>query len=246
MDFERKHHRAIASVLYALDGSLLRNCHCLFGGGTAIALRFGEYRESVDIDFLVSDLAGYRQLRSLLTAAQGISGLLHDRAPPLRQVTELRADQYGLRTQLGVADVLIKFEVVFEARISLQEPGSADVVCNVATLTLVDMVASKLLANADRWADSGVFSRDVIDLAMIDAEPAVLHAGLEKAAAAYGDAVYKDLERALERLLSRSDWLDRCMLAMSISVPKALLWKRLRRLRSRLAAQASTSPSFNN
>jgi len=232
MDFERKHHQAIASVLYALDGALLRSCHCLFGGGTAIALRFGEYRESLDIDFLVSDLAGYRQLRSLLMAAQGISGLLHERAPPLRQVTELRADQYGLRTQLGVADVLIKFEVVFEARISLQEPGPADVLCNVATLTLVDMVASKLLANADRWADAGVFSRDAIDLAMMNPEPALLRAGMEKAVAAYGDTVPKDLERAVDKLLSRSDWLDRCMQAMSIRVPKALLWKRLRRLRN--------------
>ncbi|MES2552659.1 MAG: nucleotidyl transferase AbiEii/AbiGii toxin family protein [Pseudomonadota bacterium] len=236
MDFERKHHRAIASVLYALDGALLRSCHCLFGGGTAISLCFGEYRESVDIDFLVSDLAGYRQLRSLLVEAQGISGLLHDRSPPLRQVTELRADQYGLRTQLGVADVMIKFEVVFEARISLQKPGPEDVLCNVATLTLLDMVASKLLANADRWADSGVFSRDAIDLAMINPEPAVLQRGMEKAIAAYGDTVPRDLERALDKLLSRSDWLDRCMQAMSINVPKALLWKRLRSLRSRLIA----------
>jgi hypothetical protein len=40
--------------------------HCYFGGGTAMALRYGEYRESVDIDFLVSDLAGYREMRQLL------------------------------------------------------------------------------------------------------------------------------------------------------------------------------------
>ncbi|MCW2313780.1 nucleotidyl transferase AbiEii/AbiGii toxin family protein [Rhodoferax antarcticus] len=54
--FERPHHQRIAQVLYALDAQLLRDKHCLFGGGTAIALRYGEYRESVDIDFLVSDL----------------------------------------------------------------------------------------------------------------------------------------------------------------------------------------------
>ncbi|MBM3349738.1 MAG: nucleotidyl transferase AbiEii/AbiGii toxin family protein, partial [Betaproteobacteria bacterium] len=29
---------------------------CFFGGGTAITLRHGEYRESVDIDFLISDV----------------------------------------------------------------------------------------------------------------------------------------------------------------------------------------------
>ena len=58
--FERAHHRQVAEVLAALNAPLLADNHCLFGGGTAIALRHGEYRESVDIDFLVSDVAGYR------------------------------------------------------------------------------------------------------------------------------------------------------------------------------------------
>lgn len=61
--FERAHHRRIAAVLTALDGDRLRALSCLFGGGTAIALRCGEYRESVDIDFLVADADGYRELR---------------------------------------------------------------------------------------------------------------------------------------------------------------------------------------
>lgn len=57
--FERPHHQRIATVLSALDGSFLLDNNCLFGGGTAIALRHGEYRESVDIDFLVSDIGSY-------------------------------------------------------------------------------------------------------------------------------------------------------------------------------------------
>lgn len=57
--FERPHHQRIALILRALNAPLLRENHCLFGGGTAIALRYGEYRESVDIDFLVSDLTSY-------------------------------------------------------------------------------------------------------------------------------------------------------------------------------------------
>lgn len=58
--FEHLHHRRIAQVLESLDGPLLKENQCLFGGGTAIALRYGEFRESVDIDFLVSDLPSYR------------------------------------------------------------------------------------------------------------------------------------------------------------------------------------------
>ena len=74
--FERPHHRRIARVLSALDGDLLRETNCLFGGGTAMALRFGEHLESVDMDFLVSDLSSYRRLRQLLTGEAGFAGLL--------------------------------------------------------------------------------------------------------------------------------------------------------------------------
>ncbi len=70
--FERPHHQRIAHVLLSLDGPLLQSHHCLFGGGTAMALRYGEYRESVDIDFLVSDIASYRTLRQLPTNPEDV------------------------------------------------------------------------------------------------------------------------------------------------------------------------------
>lgn len=113
--FERVHHQRIARVLDALDGKLLRESHCLFGGGTAIALRFGEYRESVDIDFLVSDIASYRNLRQLLTGPVGFAGLLRAGAEVFTQTRELRADQYGIRTSLLLAEQPIKFEIVLES-----------------------------------------------------------------------------------------------------------------------------------
>ncbi len=71
MQFERPHHQRIAHVLAAMNGDALRQHGCLFGGGTCIALRYGEYLESVDIDFLVSDAGGYRELRHLLTGPNG-------------------------------------------------------------------------------------------------------------------------------------------------------------------------------
>lgn len=71
--FEREHHRRIAAVLQALDPLPLVSNGCLFGGGTAIALRYGEYRESVDIDFIVSYREGYRQLRQWLSQPEGIN-----------------------------------------------------------------------------------------------------------------------------------------------------------------------------
>ena len=43
--FEGPHHQRIAQILSALNGPLLRQHNCLFGEGTAIALRYGEYRK---------------------------------------------------------------------------------------------------------------------------------------------------------------------------------------------------------
>ncbi|MBW8306778.1 MAG: nucleotidyl transferase AbiEii/AbiGii toxin family protein [Thiobacillus sp.] len=229
--FERPHHQRIAQVLRALDGSLLRENNCLFGGGTAIALRYGEYRESVDIDFLVSDVGSYRTLRQLLTGLNGIAAILRDDAEPLTQAREVRADQYGIRTMLRVADQPIKFEIVLEGRIELSAPASSDEVCGIATLTPQDMAASKLLANSDRWGDDGVFNRDLIDLAMMEPSLALLRHAVEKAEGAYGGAILHDLDKALDRLQNRHGWLERCMQAMAMNLPKALVWQRLRALR---------------
>lgn len=233
--FERLHHRRIASVLSALDGQLLREANCLFGGGTAIALRFGEYRESVDIDFLVSDVASYRALRQLLTGPAGFAGLLRAGNAAFIQTRECRADQYGIRTSLLVADQPIKFEIVLEARIALAAPAASDEVCGIATLSTLDLATSKLLANADRWSDDGVFSRDVIDLAMMQPSLPLLRQAVTKAEQAYGQSICRDLEKAIDKLQTRHGWLERCMQAMAITLPKAVLWQRIRALRRVLA-----------
>jgi hypothetical protein len=96
------------------------------------------------------------------------------------------------------------------------------------------MATSKLLANSDRWGDDGVFNRDVIDLAMMQPAVPLLRQAVVKAQEAYGDAIQRDLEKALLRLQNRQGWLERCMLALSMTAPKALAWQRLRALRKAL------------
>jgi len=241
MTFERIHHQFVAQVLYALDGPMLREADCLFGGGTVIALRYGEYRESVDIGFLVSDVQSYRSLRQKLTGPIGVKAIMRDAAAPLNQVREIRADQYGIRTMLMVADLPIKFEIVLEGRIGLEKSGSGDEVCGVATLTPLDMLTSKLLANSDRWNDDGVFSRDVIDLAMMTPSLPMLRKAVAKAEQAYGQSILQALDKAIGRLQTRHDWMDRCMTAMAMNIPKAVLWKRVRALRRVLPAKSHTA-----
>lgn len=233
--FERPHHQRIATVLSSLDGGLLKEHRCLFGGGTVIALRFGEYRESVDIDFLLSNITHYRNLRQLLTSADGINALLLPGRHPLTQLRDIRADQYGIRTMLSVAGQPIKFEIILEGRIELTAPTVKDLICGIPTLTVLDMMASKLLANSDRWADDGVFNRDLIDLAMMQPQLPLLRQAIIKAEAAYGQAICIDLEKAIHRLQHRQGWFDHCMQSMAMTLPKALVWQRVRNLHKALS-----------
>ena len=229
--FNRPHHQRIAKVLESLDGDLLKQHNCLFAGGTAIALRYGEYRESVDIDFLVSDLASYRHLRNLVRE-QGLQSLMRSTDAGQLQASGIRSDQYGIRTKVFVQGKPIKFEIVLEGRIALAKPRKKDSILGVATLTTLDMAASKLLANSDRGLDMGMHCRDVIDLAMLNLSKTEFFEAATKSKAAYGEAILKDLARVIDRLGEENCLLERCMKAMDISVPRALLWQNISKVKS--------------
>ena len=231
MPFDRPHHQRIARLLESFDGQVLREHQCLFAGGTVMALRFGEYRESVDVDFLVSDLAHYRELRSAMTGHKGLGTITRPGLPPLQPLSELRADQYGIRTRIAIDGHPIKFEIVYEARIALEAPTDADQVCGIATISPLAMATSNLLANSDGWADDGVFSRDLIDLAMMRPSLALLRDAVAKAQGAYGVAILRDLQRAIETMRARKGRLERCMEVMAMDGPPAVVWQRIRALR---------------
>jgi len=58
-----------------------------------------------------------------------------------------------------------------------------------------------------------------------------------KAEQAYGTSVARDLGKAIDRLQNRAGWLERCMKAMAMQLPKAVLWQKVRALR-RIVPQA--------
>ena len=212
---------------------MLKKNNCLFAGGTAIALRYGEYRESVDMDFLISDLSSYRYLRNLVRE-QGVQALMRITDAGQFQAADVRSDQYGIRTKVYVETNPIKFEIVLEGRIGLAKPGKEDSILGVATLTKLDMAASKLLANSDRGLDMGVHCRDVIDLAMIHLSKSEFSEATAKAQEAYGEAILRDLSKVIDMLGETNGLLERCMKAMNVSVPRALLWQNIRKVRSYL------------
>lgn len=232
--FERPHHRDIALVLQCLDANLLSTRHCYFGGGTAMALRFGEYRESSDIDFLVSNLKGYRELRELLGGGRGLRPISRE-GMDIALAREIRADQFGIRTHVRAGESTIKFEIVLEARIELAAPGDADCIAGVRCLAPIDLAAEKFLANADRWADDSVYSRDIIDLAMMRADRTVVRAACLKAEAAYGESIRNALSSAVSALQKRPGRLDECMHALGIDrITRAQLGQAIRKLAQQL------------
>jgi hypothetical protein len=216
--FARPRHATVAAALAALDARFLETCDCWFGGGTRIVLELGEYRESEDAAFLCASADGYRALRSAISERS----LGRIAARPLALEREVRADRYGIRTVLGVGEAKLKFEIVLEARIALD--GAAVAGIQVACLDRASCFAEKLLANADRWRDDAVLSRDVIDLAFMlenwDRKDAI--AGAVRARGAYGNVVDRSLREAAQRLLDAEAHRKRCIAALRVVNLKTL------------------------
>ena len=221
-DYRRARHRLIARLLDALDAGVLERSHCYFGGGTRIALELGEYRESQDVDFLCSDLEGYRTLRAGISE-QSLGAMIRKRPSGVSLLRTVRADQYGIRTVLAVGDEPVKFEIILEGRIAVTGTRVKNI--PVAVLDRASCFAEKWLANADRWNDVSVMSRDAIDLAfMLRAwDPEDAHAGSALAARAYGAAIGRAARSAATKLTASAAWRKQCSVNLAVNDARVLL-----------------------
>ncbi len=221
-DYQRPRHCYVGRVLEALDRDVLARARCYFGGGTRLALELAEYRESEDIDFICSDLAGYRVLRSEITS-RSLGDLLSEPPADVSVLRDVRADQYGIRTVLAVAGEPVKFEIILEARI--QVSGTVVNTIPVLVLDRVSCFAEKWLANADRWNDNAVLSRDAIDLAfMLTAwSEDDARGGAERAAEAYGSAIGRAARDASNKLLQDAHYRRQCTETLAITDSKTLV-----------------------
>jgi hypothetical protein len=198
-EFKRPEHRIIAEALGLTDRHFLTANQCWFGGGTAIVMKFGEYRRSLDVDFLCADADGYRELRT--RAAHGVKAFFPE---PVEAVRDFQIDQYGLRTVVRLKGQSIKFEVIREGRIKLQ--GHFDDDLNVSTLIPTDMFAEKLLANADRCQDRATAYRDAVDLGtLINVHGEIPVEALGKAQTAYGPDIQHKVAWVVNRLQDKDE-----------------------------------------
>ncbi|OUL21559.1 hypothetical protein BV378_26375 [Nostoc sp. RF31YmG] len=216
--FEREFHQKILNVLNQLNANFLLECGAYFGGGTLVSLNNGEYRLSKDIDFLCSTGTGYRLLRQKI--AENQYDAIFNTQNNFKLPREIKADQYGVRFAIVVAEIPIKFEIIMEGRIELGKPDYPSW-SPVPCLNKIDSFAEKLLANSDRWNDSSVESRDLIDLAVQRLKSSIPREAIEKAETAY--PVIEPLKKAISFFQNHPDYRDKCFTALRIIKPSKII-----------------------
>jgi Nucleotidyl transferase AbiEii toxin, Type IV TA system len=211
MSFKLDHHNKILTILQSLDSNILRDSNAYFGGGTLLALEFGEYRWSKDIDFICPIASsGYRHLRTVIFDG-GEKALF--RNPDRVQIMRSTTDQYAIRMLVKVDDELIKTEIIAESRFEL-DPPRYPTWSPVACLSLNDCFTAKLLANSDRYMDDSVESRDIIDLAVLRLQSPISPEAINKAERAY--EVIRPLKKAIQRFQERENYRENCFSGLQI------------------------------
>jgi Nucleotidyl transferase AbiEii toxin, Type IV TA system len=228
MDFKVNRHQIIHQILKGLNRDLLSECRAYFGGGTLISLDLGEYRTSNDIDCLGRcHERGTRsaRLRFICPFGDDYSRLrrsINELTPQILlmddshlEISRITIDQYGIRLGIVANGVTIKTEIIAEAGFELdppRQPNWSPVQC----LSVSDCFTSKLLANADRYNDSSVRSRDLIDLAHLRLAGSIPTSAIAKSEAAYYRAM-PALTDALTQFQRDLDWRFDCYEQLNIS-----------------------------
>ena len=158
--FRRPWHRLVARVLASLNRPLLASAKCYFGGGTRIVMELDEFRESVDIDFLCSDRAGYRLLRNAVTERSLGEIFIGD----YELIREVRRDMYGIRD--GSTNARDLLDLAFMA--ARWPRQSWDPAMKAAESAYGDVVARELDVGLPRFADPSRRRRCVEALGIAD------------------------------------------------------------------------------
>jgi hypothetical protein len=157
--YHRPHHKVIHHLLTQFNSSFLEANNILFGGGTRIALELGEYRESVDIDFLCPNTESYRAVRSEILS-HSLGNLISGQVTLAREVMPNR---YAVRTALEFQGTRVKLEFVafddYKIHSTVNSPFP------IPCIDPDSCYITKLLAHADRHVEP--VRKDFIDLLMM-------------------------------------------------------------------------------
>lgn len=195
-----KHHQVIESALDNFNADFFCEHNIIFGGGTRIALELGEFRESVDIDFLCPNKESYRAVREQVTNIN-LGNLVKEEFTYLRDV---RADRDAVRTVIDYQGAKIKLEFVSFDNYDL----SATIDKSQFPVPFLDQTScfyTKLLANADRKLIEPY--KDIFDiLAMFNAWGSIPEQAISLAESHYGKKVIiPDVITSLKDMINKPD-----------------------------------------
>ena len=78
-----------------------------------------------------------------------------------------------------------------------------------------------MLANSDRWLDSSVESRDIIDLAVQRLASPIPQEAIDKAEKAY--PVIDPLKRAIQNFQNKAEYRERCYASLLVNAPDKII-----------------------
>lgn len=216
MPFRYSAHNHILRVLRSLNTDFFQQCQAYFGGGTLLALAYGEYRLSRDIDFLCPYGEAFSCLRRGIHDYGYAALFKADRCEDITFPRDIRTDRDGVRCAVQIGELIFKLEIVAEGRIRLDDPVQPEW-SPVNCLSVADQVSEKLLANGDRWADASVDARDLIDLAILKQRTAFPQQAIDKAEAAY--PTLEPLKRSIQNFQAKPDYRLRCYERLQVESP---------------------------
>jgi hypothetical protein len=214
--FKRLHHQRIERAIGQLRLDFLRESECYFGGGTAIALLLDEYRESADIDFLCNSREGFKAVGRAVFDA-GHKAICTDNA---RIAGELARGRDAIRIYIDPQDGgrPIKVEIINEGYLPVFSSGPT--LCGATRLKKEDLIATKLLANADRGLGYEKYYRDFFDIALACFHwPQTAPSAFEKATNAYKNCAADGIKKVHTRLRENRDLLKEAFAHLGIEAP---------------------------
>lgn len=186
--FKIPRHNIIWAVISdMLDKKMLRDHGILFAGGTLCSMRYGEYRESVDLDFLCADKNSFNSFRANFS---DVGKFIYARNP---KITKDRVQLWITTTD----DRPLKVDFFYEERL---QPTASDF-HGVEALDHASLMGCKLMAYCDRGMDLSERGKDFIDLIAIDLQaPAeTFENAWELAWNAYGTWLTNQLPKIIEK-----------------------------------------------
>lgn len=212
-----KFHQIIESALNEFNADFFCANNIVFGGGTRIALELGEFRESVDIDFLCPNRDSYRAVREQVMNTT--LGLLVKK--DFTYVRDIRADRDAVRTIISHKGIKIKLEFVSFDNYDLKSCFDTTKF-PVPFLDKTSCFYTKLLANADRKLVSPY--KDILDIiAMYKAWGNIPNEAIKLAENRYGKKVIvpsliesinalikneKEYEKVAKGLKMKEEWIQ--------------------------------------